>query len=393
MRRIIFLALTIFFLFGLSAISPKSASAQQCQISLDRTEFPSDFNGQIGITSTTDCFQTSTEYIILAYPQSEDRNPEKYSNYSVHRIFRADPRSIVSTLNLLDATLDKQNLGTWIIKVCNAKVLINCGDNNRVLGRTTFSVTSPPSEPTPTTPVNLPKIVSSSDSSGKARCVFQAGEEVKLLVTNILPKTNYRWWLSGERSMNPVGRSDEQGSNMTVTIPGTETSVAEKRQACVDIEGIRRTGQNCISLNFTAGPPTGDTSCASQNQPNQLNVPESNRVICSEGLDEKGDITKDPEKIKVCKKINTAIAAISTNPKEFVTQIFGIILGLSGGIALILIIISGYRIMASSGNPEALQAGREQLVSAIVGLLFIIFSFVILQVIGVEILKIPGFNP
>src|SRR5882724_10410173 len=36
---------------------------------------------------------------------------------------------------------------------------------------------------------------------------------------------------------------------------------------------------------------------------------------------------------------------------------------------------------------------REQLIATIVGLLFLIFSFVILQVIGVDILGIPGASP
>lgn len=94
-----------------------------------------------------------------------------------------------------------------------------------------------------------------------------------------------------------------------------------------------------------------------------------------------------------CIAVDTAIGEISTEPQKFVQDIFGIVLGIAGGIALILIIISGYKFMASQGNPEALKAAQEQLISAIIGLLFIIFSFVILQVIGVDILKIPGFQP
>lgn len=93
-----------------------------------------------------------------------------------------------------------------------------------------------------------------------------------------------------------------------------------------------------------------------------------------------------------CKTISTAIGDINTDPAGFIKFIFGLILGLSGGIALILIIISGYKFMASRGNPEALQGAQEQLTSAIIGLLFIIFSLVILQIIGVDILKIPGFR-
>jgi len=89
--------------------------------------------------------------------------------------------------------------------------------------------------------------------------------------------------------------------------------------------------------------------------------------------------------------INTAIGPISTDLKGLEKDVFGIVLGLSGGIALIMIIISGYKFMISQGNPEALKDAQEQLTSAIVGLLFIILSFVILRVIGIDILGIPNF--
>jgi len=48
--------------------------------------------------------------------------------------------------------------------------------------------------------------------------------------------------------------------------------------------------------------------------------------------------------------------------------------------------------MTSQGSPEAVKSATEQLTSAIIGLLFIILSFVILQIIGVNILHIPGFG-
>ena len=94
-----------------------------------------------------------------------------------------------------------------------------------------------------------------------------------------------------------------------------------------------------------------------------------------------------------CLSIPTGLGIdISVDPAGFIKSVFGIILSLAGGIALILIIVSGYKLMASQGNPEAVQGAREQLASAVVGLLFIIFSLVILQIIGVDILHIPGFR-
>ncbi|HBB76671.1 MAG: hypothetical protein A2186_01845 [Candidatus Levybacteria bacterium RIFOXYA1_FULL_41_10] len=88
----------------------------------------------------------------------------------------------------------------------------------------------------------------------------------------------------------------------------------------------------------------------------------------------------------------TAIGPIAATAGAFISRLLLIVLSLAGGIAVLLIIISGYRLMASQGNPEKIQEARDQLTSAIVGLLFIIFSITILQIIGSDILKIPQFG-
>lgn len=104
---------------------------------------------------------------------------------------------------------------------------------------------------------------------------------------------------------------------------------------------------------------------------------------CSAGANSKGS----------CSKVDTGLGiSIGTNPQSLIQTLFGLILSISGGIALLLIIISGYKVLASQGNPEALKGAREQLTAAIVGLLFIILALVILQIIGVDILHLPGFG-
>ena len=93
-----------------------------------------------------------------------------------------------------------------------------------------------------------------------------------------------------------------------------------------------------------------------------------------------------------CTAVDTALGRISTSPQGFVGSIMGLLLGLSGGVAIILIIAAGYEMVVSQGNPEKVKAARERLTSAIVGLLFTIFSVAILQFIGIDILHIPGIN-
>ncbi|MBI2031608.1 MAG: hypothetical protein HYT08_03235 [Candidatus Levybacteria bacterium] len=93
-----------------------------------------------------------------------------------------------------------------------------------------------------------------------------------------------------------------------------------------------------------------------------------------------------------CPKVKTAVGEIETKPANFVKSVFGVVLGLAGGLALLLIIYSGFQLIESRGNPEKLETAREQFISAIIGLLFIIFALVVIQIIGVDILNLPGFG-
>jgi len=88
--------------------------------------------------------------------------------------------------------------------------------------------------------------------------------------------------------------------------------------------------------------------------------------------------------------LDTAIGPIPLDPTGFLTYLLQILFGISGGIALLLMIFGSFQVILSSGNPDKVKAGQEIITSAIMGLLFIIFSIFILRFIGVEILQIPG---
>lgn len=104
------------------------------------------------------------------------------------------------------------------------------------------------------------------------------------------------------------------------------------------------------------------------------------------------EISSDWSKEKGCLRIKTALGTIGTEAPEFVRWVLGFVLGISGGIVLIIIIITGYRLMTSQGDPEKVKNAKDALTAAIVGLLFIIFSLVILQFITADILQLPGFG-
>lgn len=89
----------------------------------------------------------------------------------------------------------------------------------------------------------------------------------------------------------------------------------------------------------------------------------------------------------------TAIRCVDFNLQNFIAhELFGFGVGLAGIIALLCIIYSAFLLQTSAGNPEKLKKAQEMLTSCIIGLLLILFSAFILRVIGVNILRIPGFS-
>jgi hypothetical protein len=90
--------------------------------------------------------------------------------------------------------------------------------------------------------------------------------------------------------------------------------------------------------------------------------------------------------------IDTAIGCIPLDETGLAGFILRWAIGIGGGIAFLFIVLAGFQILTSQGNPERLKAGQELLTSAIMGLILLIFSIFVLRVIGVDILAIPGFS-
>lgn len=93
------------------------------------------------------------------------------------------------------------------------------------------------------------------------------------------------------------------------------------------------------------------------------------------------------------KGIWTAVGCLESDISSLIKNtIFGWGVGLAGGFALLCIIYAAFQMQSSQGNPEKLKKAQEMLTSCIMGLILIIFSVFILRLIGVSILRIPGFG-
>lgn len=88
----------------------------------------------------------------------------------------------------------------------------------------------------------------------------------------------------------------------------------------------------------------------------------------------------------------TAIGCIPSKPDEVIKVVITIGLALGGGVVLIMILVGAFMLSVSQGDPNKTKEAKETITSAIIGLLFVIFSVTILQFIGVSILHIPGFG-
>ncbi len=92
-------------------------------------------------------------------------------------------------------------------------------------------------------------------------------------------------------------------------------------------------------------------------------------------------------------EIPTGIGCIPTDPADLILRILEIAIGVAGGIALLSVIFGGFKVLTSSGNPDAISEGKGMITSAIAGLALILFSVAILNIIGFNVLGIPFFNP
>lgn len=88
----------------------------------------------------------------------------------------------------------------------------------------------------------------------------------------------------------------------------------------------------------------------------------------------------------------TAVGCIPSDPESVIVTIVTIGLAAGGGIVLIMILVGSFMLSVSQGDPNKMKEAKEVITSAIIGLLFVIFSVTILQFIGVSILHIPGFG-
>jgi hypothetical protein len=164
--------------------------------------------------------------------------------------------------------------------------------------------------------------------------------------------------------------------------PGCSSS--KLQDVCQPVQfNVCSTNQDCSNVPISKELKVGEVQKGTAQSPLCKPDPnDPNKTNCTSAA---GKFCKSGEELK------TAIGCIPTDPQGLVMAVLKIVLGISGALALLFMIFGSFRMITSAGSPEALKAGKDQFSSAVIGLLFIIFSVLLLQILGADILNIPGF--
>lgn len=428
--------LLLVFLLGLFFCLPTPTLAADCgSVFLEPgTTIDGNYNGKVTITTEKDCFGADAAYMMIAAPKTTDdkTNFLGYSAYNSEGIVNlyvkpdaSNPTKVIaSDFDFGRRSKDKDEL--WIIKVCLSQTpdTKNCTNQNAssILLNASFTLGPKAATPgiitgAPQDQTNLPTI-----NIEKQQCTFQYGSStpVTIHVQNTIPGKFYNWE-SGDSS-GTVDAGDEGAIFFTIPNPEEpntkiKTGGPGETRFCIDQYeyGMRRVpDKNCVTLSFTGTAPdpakaicdpttrgpktetcgadkisyckklTGTTAC-----------PTAESCTCSKG--ECVPLSRSAGQIGTqfgCKEreIKTAIGCVPIDPAPLMAGLIKYVVGISGGIALLLMIFGSFQMITSAGNAETLKKGREQFVSAVIGLLFVIFAVLLMQIVGVDILGLPGFS-
>lgn len=181
-------------------------------------------------------------------------------------------------------------------------------------------------------------------------------------------------------------------SKSSICLPGKTICYVKTVQYCCD------TPQDCVDLNNDPKACSLRGICVPDSWTCQQEFPDATGCIDSKCGSSCKKPTSPTDNSRFCNGvdetggINTAIGCIKVGSgNELVNTILRLALGVGGGLALALILYGTFIVTTSAGMPDKLKAGGEIITSAIIGLIFILLSIFLVNLIGINILGIPGF--
>ncbi len=70
-----------------------------------------------------------------------------------------------------------------------------------------------------------------------------------------------------------------------------------------------------------------------------------------------------------------------TGPSGLIYRVISLMLFIAGALAVFFVIIGGYQYITAAGNEEQSEKGKKTLINAVIGIIVIVLSFVIINVV------------
>lgn len=276
------------------------------------------------------------------------------------------------------------------------------GFGETIICTTPITVTVDPTAPVATDPVCLDGAITvSQDNDG----FYRAGQPLEVSVDG--GRTlNFAWY--GEyylKATEPTGavaitRALLSGFNNTGSLISENHTVAGLAEGTnvISIQGSDGVVVNGCSVSITMCAE-GDTNpaCSESAQPSLkvakfdycMQVPDGDQQeACRECL---GGSTEAVAPYEFeGKKVYTAVGCVRVDQQGLAADLIRLLLGIAGGVALLSVLAGAFIFSTSQGESGRVKQAKELITAAVSGLLFIIFSVIILDFIGVKILQIPG---
>lgn len=80
-------------------------------------------------------------------------------------------------------------------------------------------------------------------------------------------------------------------------------------------------------------------------------------------------------------KPNLSSPTKDTNLAQVLTTVINALLLFAGAVAVLFLIIGGFRYVVSAGNPDQVEGAKKTILYAIVGLIIIFVAFVVVQLV------------
>lgn len=78
----------------------------------------------------------------------------------------------------------------------------------------------------------------------------------------------------------------------------------------------------------------------------------------------------------------TGLNCESQSANQLIRTVINWLLGITFGVAILFLIIGGFRVIASGGNPDGQKKGKDTIINAVIGIVIIVLSYVIVNVVA-----------